>query len=358
MKIKKLKEHLEPLPHQGVRVKKMGKRTEVRYMTSSTKSHIEKLDKDFYINKSTGEVKEFKHTENRAESVSTARQSMQRLRELIYTNVTHPRNCRWLTLTYAENMTDPQRLYDDFRKFNMRFQTHLKHHHNCKAEYIAIAEPQSRGAWHLHLLYIFEGKAPYVSNDTLASIWRHGFTKIKAMQDTDNVAMYVSAYLCDLSLDEALSNNVVRLSEVNPSDIKTVDVKSEDGKPVSKSFIKGARLKLYPPHMRLFRTSRGIAKPEIIMCREATAQKYVANADLVYEKTISLSYLPEDSTDNNLKELTCINYRIYDSRKHMNFKNQSYATGSLSEYVPDISELQFAHEQEVKELLDYCENFY
>ena len=45
---------------------------------------------------------------------------MGRLRDLLNTNIADPSHCRWVTLTYKENMTDPKRLYTDFDKFNKR----------------------------------------------------------------------------------------------------------------------------------------------------------------------------------------------------------------------------------------------
>lgn len=39
-------------------------------------------------------------------------------------------------------MKDKIRLYDDYRKFNMRFQRYLLNNNLPKCEYIACAEPQ------------------------------------------------------------------------------------------------------------------------------------------------------------------------------------------------------------------------
>ena len=104
-------------------------------------------------------------------------------------------NVRWITLTYAENMTDTDRLYFDFKDFNKRFQYYCKINGYSKPEYIVMMEPQGRGAWHCHLLYIWDCKAPYVANKTLRDLWGHGFVKIKKLDNCDNVGAYLTAYL-------------------------------------------------------------------------------------------------------------------------------------------------------------------
>ena len=113
-----------------------------------------KIDKTHYVvNDGSGEVHEYKTSENRSESVESVRKSLARLRNII--------NCnaplfymKWATLTYSENMQDDKRLYSDFDKFSKRFKYYCKKNDLESPEYIAVAEPQGRGAWHLHIIYL------------------------------------------------------------------------------------------------------------------------------------------------------------------------------------------------------------
>ena len=73
------------------------------------------------------------------------------MRDIINTNVVNTNNGLWVTLTYKENMQDTKKLYDDYRKFNMRFQRYLKNNNLPKCEYIVCAEPQR--SWCLALTY-------------------------------------------------------------------------------------------------------------------------------------------------------------------------------------------------------------
>ena len=151
-----------------VTVKRCGNVIEVRYMRSTPCAVIEKVNADLYVDKRTGEVKEFCHSANRADSKASVAQSLRKLRDLINANLTAPETALWVTLTYKENMRDERRVYEDFRRFWQRFRYYLKKHEYRPAEYITAAEPQGRGAWHLHCLFLFPEKLL----SFLMQIWR------------------------------------------------------------------------------------------------------------------------------------------------------------------------------------------
>lgn len=233
-----------------------------------------KLDADNYLQCATGEIRQYNHADNKSESVQSVYRTLKKLRRVINANVTDIKTIRWVTLTYAENMTDTQRLYEDFRKFNMRFKYYVENKYHTSYEYICCCEPQGRGAWHMHLLYIFNDVAPFIPNNELAEIWRFGFVSIKALKnDIDNIGAYLTAYLSDL--------------EINPSDIDKYngyDIKTlvEDGK--SKAFIKGARMVYYPSGFQLFRCSRCIKRPKKEVLNDYDLKKIVGCGEPTYKK--------------------------------------------------------------------------
>lgn len=235
-----------------VTVKEMGALTEVTYnKNKNTKAHVLKISNEEYVHLGTGEVKEFQHKAIvRSESPHSVRRTMHRIRELITTNIVDPHKARFCTLTYRELMTNRDQLYQDFRKFNQRFQRYLLRNNMEKAEYISIAEPQGRGAWHLHCIYIWENKAPFIPNDTFADIWGHGFTKIRALDNIDNVASYLVAYLSDMELPEEYTHFYY------DRELRYVEI---EGK--KKSFVKGQRLGMYPSGFNIVRHSKGIKYP-------------------------------------------------------------------------------------------------
>lgn len=309
MEIEKLEENVRPTDWQMVRVKEMGNIIEVMYQEKRNNSNvIKKLNANEYIDTRTGEIKEFIHIENRAQAINDVRKSLSRLRDYINTNVTDISKCKWVTLTYKENMTDTKKLYDDFKRFNMKLRYYLSKQ-NYKYEYIVAMEPQGRGAWHAHILMIFDCKAPYIdNNDVMASIWGYGFTSTKDLDGSiDNLGAYLTAYLGDMELKEGIDtiglNNIFDKHGKCKYQVSEVEI-NEDGRNISKAFIKGLRMALYPPKFNIYRCSRGIKKPIITYDSEINAQKKISAGTLTFERTIKL-------TDSDSDYINHINYRYY-----------------------------------------------
>lgn len=273
---KKEIEHPAISPSTPVTVKMCGNITEIRYMQNAPSPAIQKLDKDYYLNLRTGEVRKVKHKSSRAGDPASVSQSLRNLRDIINTNLTNPECALWVTLTYRENMRDVGRLYEDYRRFWSRFQYHLRIQGHPKAEYISAVEPQGRGAWHLHTLFLFPEKAPYIPNQKMAQLWGHGFTKTKGLQGIDNPGLYLTAYLGDMELEQVVADGILHKGRV---------VATKSG---SKAVVKGARLHLYPAGINLYRCSKGIKRPETYSMTEREAQEYIGKASLVYEKTIEV----------------------------------------------------------------------
>lgn len=234
--------------------------------------YIQKLNEYEYIDKRTGEIKECNHIENRSQNLNSIRQSIKKIRDLINTNISPLNKNQWLflTLTYAENMRDAKKLYRDFDNFIRRFKKDYKDYDG----YISIIEPQGRGAWHLHVLIKFIKNAPFIDN--LAELWKHGFVKIRQMNNCDNIGAYFSAYLGNIELTpesiNELSENGVFNYEIEEKEVE------EDNKKVKKKFIKGGRLYMYPPKMNIIRYSKNMKKPII---EEMTFREYEKKVGLV-----------------------------------------------------------------------------
>ena len=243
-----------------VTLKSMGNIHEICYIQKrNNKITTQLLDKDHYFNKETGEVFECNHIKNRSENKFQVGQSLKRLRDLINTNVVISQNCKWITLTYAKNMQDTKQLYKDFQKFIQKIRYQYKKY---KIEYIVACEPQARGAWHMHLILIFDRVAPFIPNATIEKIWEQGFTKTNDLDNIDNIGAYLTAYLGDMELNE---ENIQELNKrgLNASKMEIKQVNKVDNLKLetSKSFIKGGRLYMYPPKFNLYRASRGIKQP-------------------------------------------------------------------------------------------------
>lgn len=266
----------------------MGNIIEVTY--TSRKNHkqtVQMVDKDHYVTLSDGVMHECEHHGTRAENKIGMYKTLAKIRAIINTNVTDPANVRWITLTYKENMTDTKRLYIDFVNFNKRFNYFCEKNEYGKPEYIVVCEPQGRGAWHIHMFYIWQNQAPFIPNSTLAELWRQGFVKIKKLNECDNIGAYFSAYLGDIEIEKTAVNE-------KASNVKKCTVLDDDGKLKEKYFLKGGRLNMYPANFNILRYSRGIKQPLIEELAEEKVEKKVLGAT----KTFEAWYQIIDNTKN------------------------------------------------------------
>lgn len=188
-------------------------------------------------------------------SANELRKTFRRLTNIINANTADPTRCLWVTLTYADNIKGKEgneKLYADFKRGIQRLRRKYG-----KFEYITVVEPQGRGAWHCHCIFIFDKKAPFIPNKEIETAWGQGFTKTKKMNaNADNLGTYLTAYLTDIPLDQLSAFDFSTATEM----LETCPIVEKEGKQI----IKGGRLYLYPTYMKLYRTSRGVQQPTII----------------------------------------------------------------------------------------------
>lgn len=269
-----------------VTVTSMGDILEVKYLSHRNCSPtVKKLDKDHYLIVSTGEVIVVDHNDHRSECVHSLATTFKNLRELINCNYSHshPENLLWLTLTFAENEKDPNVFAHCFDIFWKRMKRYFEKNDISVPKYITCVEPQSRGAWHGHMLLFFDKPAPFISNnDVLEKKWEWGFTKISRLDNISNVGAYLTAYLTDLPLNE--------LDSINVNTSICTDVKEIQGVDCDKKFIKGGRLHLYPTGMKLYRASTGLNHPvkSVKTYEKASEMVKCLNGKLCYERHVLL----------------------------------------------------------------------
>ncbi len=267
------------------------------------------LSKEEFVVVSTGEVKKVQHHAlDRTENLRNLEKSMRSLSDLINSNITfdNAEQCRFITFTYKEKMRDSKKLYNNFKNFNKRFKRFLSKK-GYKYEYIITVEAQERGAFHLHGIFIFNRKAPYIDNKIVADIWGLGFVSIKSIdKNIDNIGKYLTAYLTDFPID----NDLEVSPEIVGGEIKEISVMGN-----RKKIIKGARLKMLPVGIRLFRHSRGIKKPTVCRLPYGEAIELVSKQGFtkVGEYALEISDIERDFKSNYVKQIYKKHINTYES---------------------------------------------
>lgn len=227
----------------------------VQKRTNNLKGLV-RQDRDHYLNLSTGEIKEYRHTQQKCSNPDNLRKSLENLRRTINANFCGDDCERHIVLTYGELMTDTDKLYGDMNHFvaNLRRYYHF--------EYIAIVEPHADGRWHVHLLVKQSNDGDfYIPQSRVQHFWKHGGANIRKLPVCDNYGAYFSAHVTNLDTSE------------NP------------GGSISKRTIKGARLKFYPTGMKIYRCSKGIVRSQAIQMKREEALEALSDTNLLYSST-------------------------------------------------------------------------
>lgn len=245
-------------------------------------TRFRKFDKGHYVNLDTGEL--FDYHPQPSDRQNSMRSSFERLRRIINANFFGlPSECH-IVLTYREQVTEPQPLYTDFKKFWQRFSYRYPH-----CVYIAVTEPQHRGSWHFHVLIKdLQANKLFIPHKELTRLWGHGFTWIKSLAGYDNIGLYFMARLKDVDFREDLQND-------QPS----------------KWIVKGARLRFYPPHMKLYRCSSKIIRPQAVTMPYREVRRLVQSKSPCYSRTIRI--IQEDNGEET--ELNAITYEHYNLKR-------------------------------------------
>lgn len=136
-------------------------------------------------NFSKSKVESKRSTEYKGRSIHKARNIIRRLAQANF-----GKEDKFLTLTLNNsNDFDIKNIKECDVKFRLFIRSIKRKYPNHK--YIAVREFQKRGAVHYHLI----SNLPYIANEELASIWGHGFTKIKGVDNPSGIGAYISKYL-------------------------------------------------------------------------------------------------------------------------------------------------------------------
>ena len=100
-------------------------------------------------------------------------------------------NCTHAFCYIAEFILDKSNLNKAFlRKLRSYLKKQELSESKSDFKFIAVAEPQGENhdnSWHIHLLLIFNSKAPYISNQDISDLWGYGITDTHKVYDADTL---------------------------------------------------------------------------------------------------------------------------------------------------------------------------
>lgn len=114
----------------------------------------------------------------------TAREARNMVRRIVLSNFNN--GSKFITLTFAEHITDVQQANKEFKKFIQRMRRRYG-----SFKYVTVIEFTKNGRVHYHMM----SDLPYIENAKLAEIWRNGFVKINEITHVDNVGAYMIKYM-------------------------------------------------------------------------------------------------------------------------------------------------------------------
>lgn len=233
--------------------------------------HIRKISKTEYITGVTnaagefisdGQVFEFAEKEEHMRNRRSLKQIFRDLRQLIAANYQGGKSELFLTLTYAEQHNDPDKIYTDIEQFWKRLKYRAP-----RLKYIAIVEPHASGNFHVHMLIAdTTGTHLYIPNEEIEKLWGHGYTKTERLEDVDHMGAYFIAYFTNM--------------EVPPEQVEKYREQGDIEEKNGKAYIKGKRLDFYPEHMRIYRHSKNCDKP--VKVNDMEAEEVIKGARRTY----------------------------------------------------------------------------
>lgn len=260
----------KPKPNDIVEVQYEGDFVTEKFMENSVKGHIRRIDAKTYEVVETGEVREYKENDEGTKALArraALNRTFEELRALIRVNFVSPggsgfRKQLFITLTYAENMKDEEQLYKDFKNFIRRLERAYPRF--APFTYIAVMEPQGRGAWHVHLMIKTTANNFFLPFLRVQEIWGHGTVSVNELK-SDDLGCYYTAYFTGL-IGEARGGDTEKTETgedvlAYEQSIQTMEQMTGGKISLKKTYIKGRRLDLYPKNFHFFRCSRDVRRP-------------------------------------------------------------------------------------------------
>jgi len=148
-----------------------------------------------------GFITDEQREKNREVSLMRARRELRRIVNANIGQWGDDVTCKFVTLTFRDNVKDLDKANYEFKKFILRLNYEVYGKKCSELKYTAVVEFQKRGAVHYHVIFY---NLPYTKADVIEEVWGKGFIKINKIDDIDNVGAYICKYLTKDNDDERL----------------------------------------------------------------------------------------------------------------------------------------------------------
>lgn len=200
------------------------------YEYQNTRAKLPIVVEDEYngeIEKAEEEEKEEEEKGDRTDEYKqrTNIRARNQIRRLI--NMNFDNKSLFVTLTFAENITDIPFANNEFDKFIKRIKRK-----QANFAYVAVMEFQKRGAIHYHMVCNWQCSTwnnldeLHERENEIARIWRNGFCDIQEIKHLDNVGAYLIKYMTKDGVDERLNGKKRYFHSRNLD--KPVELKGEE----------------------------------------------------------------------------------------------------------------------------------
>ena len=136
--------------------------------------------------------------DNREKVTSRARRDLRRIVNANVNQYGKDFTAKFVTLTFAEHITDLVSANIEFKKFIKRLNYQMFGTKKSNLKYTCVPEFTKIGRVHYHVIFY---NLPYIKSNYLADIWGNGFIKINKIDNCDNVGAYVSKYMTKDNLE-------------------------------------------------------------------------------------------------------------------------------------------------------------
>ena len=258
-----------------VKVKIMGNEMEVQSLAACNRKPVmKKISGDTHVNAETGEViKVQRASEYRGQSPSALRKSLAELRAILITNTQKLKHILLLTLTFADEQESVRQGREYFAAFfELLKSKHVQYgtvHYVCVPEFHADIR-----RYHLHVVLFFNQSKQdvFIPAPEVSELWGHGDITISQPRCKEHVYSYLTPHV---------SHNITAKN--------------------AKMNEKASRLMQIPAGQKLYTTSRGIPRPQIVRDRFGNVEaQHIQKDDFSFEKELIYPTPLRTETGNTL----------------------------------------------------------